>query len=135
MLYDFALNLENFSLRWPLIKLPKFQFPIFNPSIPPWPRPQILQTSKPLPLSLSCSHINFYFQLHLLNSLFTFFFNLHRETVLRRKNNGPPIKFLIPLIYAPVLPLSMLLLTSPSSPFLSNTFFINFFFLIGIIFF
>ncbi|KAK2357764.1 hypothetical protein P8452_77009 [Trifolium repens] len=25
--------------------------------------------------------------------------------VVRRKNNGPPLKFLFPLIYAPVLPL------------------------------
>ncbi|XP_022639486.1 uncharacterized protein LOC106768488 isoform X2 [Vigna radiata var. radiata] len=34
----------------------------------------------------------------------------NQETVLRRKNNGPPIKFLIPLIYAPVLPLIRLTL-------------------------
>ncbi|RHN63890.1 hypothetical protein MtrunA17_Chr4g0063171 [Medicago truncatula] len=27
------------------------------------------------------------------------------EPVARRKNNGPPLKFLFPLIYAPVLPL------------------------------
>ncbi|KAG2407899.1 uncharacterized protein HKW66_Vig0027210 [Vigna angularis] len=34
----------------------------------------------------------------------------NQEAVLRRKNNGPPIKFLIPLIYAPVLPLIRLTL-------------------------
>ncbi|KAK7388742.1 hypothetical protein VNO78_23569 [Psophocarpus tetragonolobus] len=27
------------------------------------------------------------------------------EAVVRRRNNGPPFKFLVPLIYAPVLPL------------------------------
>ncbi|KAG5027827.1 hypothetical protein HKD37_05G011939 [Glycine soja] len=29
----------------------------------------------------------------------------NQEAVVRRRNNGPPIKFLLPLIYAPVLPL------------------------------
>ncbi|KAK7330157.1 hypothetical protein VNO77_24343 [Canavalia gladiata] len=29
----------------------------------------------------------------------------NQEAVVRRKNNGPPIKFLVPLVYAPVLPL------------------------------
>ncbi|XP_061345298.1 uncharacterized protein LOC133291118 [Gastrolobium bilobum] len=28
-----------------------------------------------------------------------------QEAVVRKKNNGPPVKFLLPLIYAPVLPL------------------------------
>ncbi|MQL88866.1 hypothetical protein Taro_021438 [Colocasia esculenta] len=28
-----------------------------------------------------------------------------REAVLRRRNRGPPFKFLVPLIYAPILPL------------------------------
>ncbi|MED6138449.1 hypothetical protein PIB30_074314 [Stylosanthes scabra] len=28
-----------------------------------------------------------------------------QEGVVRRKKNGPPFKFLVPLIYAPVLPL------------------------------
>ncbi|KAJ8644433.1 hypothetical protein MRB53_006181 [Persea americana] len=27
------------------------------------------------------------------------------EAVVRRQNKGPPIKFLLPLIYAPILPL------------------------------
>ncbi|KAK7347467.1 hypothetical protein VNO80_21997 [Phaseolus coccineus] len=34
----------------------------------------------------------------------------NQEAVVRRKNNGPPIKFLIPLIYAPALPLIRLTL-------------------------
>ncbi|KAL9326257.1 hypothetical protein ACSQ67_006902 [Phaseolus vulgaris] len=34
----------------------------------------------------------------------------NQEAVMRRKNNGPPIKFLIPLIYAPALPLIRLAL-------------------------
>ncbi|KAK9208353.1 hypothetical protein WN944_000707 [Citrus x changshan-huyou] len=29
-----------------------------------------------------------------------------QEAVMRKQNNGPPYKFLVPLIYAPVLPLS-----------------------------
>ena len=29
-----------------------------------------------------------------------------REAAIRRQNKGPPYKFLVPLIYAPVLPLS-----------------------------
>ncbi|KAL4274726.1 hypothetical protein AHAS_Ahas20G0036000 [Arachis hypogaea] len=29
----------------------------------------------------------------------------NQEAVVRRKSNGPPFKFLVPLIYAPVLPL------------------------------
>ena len=33
-------------------------------------------------------------------------FKRKREAVARRKNNGPPFKFLVPLVYAPVLPLS-----------------------------
>jgi len=85
----------------------QFQFPI-----PRFRHGHTLRSFKPVslcPFSLAYSHINCYFQLHLLNSLLTFCFNLHREAVVRRKNNGPPIKFLIPLIYAPVLPLSMLL--------------------------
>ncbi|XP_024953448.1 uncharacterized protein LOC107176731 isoform X3 [Citrus sinensis] len=28
-----------------------------------------------------------------------------QEAVMRKQNNGPPYKFLVPLIYAPVLPL------------------------------
>ncbi|XP_021895257.1 uncharacterized protein LOC110812729 [Carica papaya] len=30
--------------------------------------------------------------------------NTH-ETVLKRQNRGPPFKFMVPLIYAPILPL------------------------------
>ncbi|XP_024953446.1 uncharacterized protein LOC107176731 isoform X1 [Citrus sinensis] len=29
-----------------------------------------------------------------------------QEAVMRKQNNGPPYKFLVPLIYAPVLPLN-----------------------------
>lgn len=29
-----------------------------------------------------------------------------REAGVRKQNNGPPFKFLVPLVYAPVLPLS-----------------------------
>ncbi|KAE9601840.1 hypothetical protein Lalb_Chr13g0302091 [Lupinus albus] len=29
----------------------------------------------------------------------------NQDAVVRRRNNGPPFKFLFPLIYAPVLPL------------------------------
>ncbi|PKI66717.1 uncharacterized protein LOC116201977 [Punica granatum] len=28
-----------------------------------------------------------------------------REAVLRKQNRGPPFKYLVPLVYAPVLPL------------------------------
>ncbi|CAL0330521.1 unnamed protein product [Lupinus luteus] len=34
----------------------------------------------------------------------------NQETVVRRRNKGAPIKFLLPLIYAPVLPLIRLTL-------------------------
>ncbi|XP_015385070.1 uncharacterized protein LOC107176731 isoform X4 [Citrus sinensis] len=34
-----------------------------------------------------------------------------QEAVMRKQNNGPPYKFLVPLIYAPVLPLICLPLT------------------------
>ncbi|XP_058760660.1 uncharacterized protein LOC131634009 [Vicia villosa] len=36
----------------------------------------------------------------------------NQEPVIRKKNNGAPIKFLLPLIYAPVLPLIRLSLRS-----------------------
>ncbi|CAK7351057.1 unnamed protein product [Dovyalis caffra] len=36
--------------------------------------------------------------------------NREAATAIRRKNNGPPFKFLVPLIYAPVLPLIRLTL-------------------------
>jgi hypothetical protein len=31
---------------------------------------------------------------------------LQREAAMRRQNKGPAFKFLVPLVYAPVLPLS-----------------------------
>ncbi|XP_015578016.2 uncharacterized protein LOC8269548 isoform X2 [Ricinus communis] len=28
-----------------------------------------------------------------------------RDVAVRKQNNGPPVKFLVPLVYAPILPL------------------------------
>ncbi|KAK6941613.1 hypothetical protein RJ641_026990 [Dillenia turbinata] len=55
--------------------------------------PSDLSTQKET-FSLSLSRINVFF----------FFFSF-REAALRKQNRGSPVKFLIPLFYAPVLPL------------------------------
>lgn len=75
-------------------------------------RSTTLSTSiSPWPVSVTCKC---FFHLHLHNSMISLTIS-YREAALRRKNNIPPIKVLLPLIYAPVLPLSQSLLSfSPS---------------------
>lgn len=88
----------------------------------PWHRLLISLVGKFSPVSSIFSLISY----NKIDFLFLKAVLVWREEVdVRRQNKGPPFKFLAPLVYAPILPLSTSSLLSSSSLHL----FIQFFFL------